>query len=84
MGFIKLILLSKTSSRKDHEIGWALCTYGGEENRRVMMSKTEAKRPFGRPGLRWGNNVEVELQEREEISWIGLICSGIAKRGRLL
>jgi hypothetical protein len=43
---------------------WACSTYGrGKRLYRVLMVKTERKRPFGRPRLRWMDNIKVDLQE---------------------
>jgi hypothetical protein len=30
---------------------------------RVLVGKPEGKRPLGRPGLRWVNNIKMDLQE---------------------
>ena len=30
---------------------------------RVLVWKPEGKRPFGRPGCRWGDNIKMDLQE---------------------
>ena len=32
---------------------------------RVLVGKPEGKRPFGRPTLRWEDNVKMDLQEIE-------------------
>jgi len=37
---------------------------------RVLVGKPEGKRPFGRPRLRWENNIKMDLQE------VG--CGGLA------
>ena len=34
---------------------------------RVLVRKPEGKRPFGRPGRRWGDNMKMDLQE---VGWI--------------
>ena len=36
---------------------------------RVLMGKPEGKRPLGRPGCRWENNIKMDLQQ--------LGCGGI-------
>ena len=40
-------------------------TYGGEEKckHRVLVEKPEAKRPLGRSGHRWQDNIKMYLQE---------------------
>ena len=30
---------------------------------RVLVGKPEGKRPFGRPRLKWGDNIKTDLQE---------------------
>jgi len=42
---------------------------------RVLMGKPEGKRPFGRPRLRWEDNIKMDLQEVEceGMGWIELV-----------
>ena len=48
----------------------------GEEREvyRVLVGKTEGRRPMGRPRRSWVNNIRMELQEVgcEYMDWIGL------------
>jgi hypothetical protein len=39
---------------------------------RVLVGKSEGKRPLGRPGLRWEDNIKMYLQEVEcgGMDWI--------------
>ena len=49
---------------ENNEMGGECSTYG--ENRgvyRVLVGKPEGKRPFGRPGRRWEDNIKMDLQE---------------------
>ena len=41
---------------------------------RVLVGKTEGKRPLGRPRRRWMDNITMDLQEVgcEYMDWIGL------------
>jgi len=41
---------------------------------RVLVGKSEGKRPLGRPGLRWEDNIKIDLQEVECVGadWIKL------------
>jgi hypothetical protein len=41
---------------------------------RVLVGKTEGKRPLGRPRRRWVDNIRMDLQEVgcEYMDWIGL------------
>jgi hypothetical protein len=36
---------------------------GGESVYRVLMGKTEEKRPLGRPRCRWEDNIKMHLQK---------------------
>ena len=38
-------------------MGEGRCVY------RVLVGKPEGKRPFGRPRLKWGDNIKTDLQE---------------------
>ena len=45
-------------------MGWACSTYGERRGvYRVLVGKPEGKRPFGRPRLRWYDNIKKYLQE---------------------
>ena len=41
---------------------------------RVLVGKSEGKRPLGRPRCRWVDNIRMDLQEVgcEYMDWIGL------------
>ena len=41
---------------------------------RVLVGKLEGKRPFGRPRLRWEDNIKMDLQEEGfgVVDWIDL------------
>jgi len=41
---------------------------------RVLVGKSEGKRPLGRPRLRWEDNIKMDLQEVgcEDMDWIYL------------
>jgi hypothetical protein len=41
---------------------------------RVLVGKPEGKRPLGRPGRRWEDNIKMDLQEVgcEDMDWIKL------------
>jgi len=42
---------------------------------RVLVGKPEGRRPLGRPGRRWADNIRTDLQEmgRGYMDWIGLV-----------
>jgi hypothetical protein len=45
-------------------IGGACSTYGEDQGvYRVLVGKTEGKRPLGRPRLRWEDNIKMYLKE---------------------
>ena len=37
----------------------------------VLVGKPEGKRPLGRPGRRWQDNIKLDLQEVELGAWTG-------------
>jgi hypothetical protein len=44
----------------------------------VSVEKPEGKRPLGRPGLRWEDNIKMDLQKVEcrSMDWIELAQDG--------
>ena len=67
------------------EIGGAYSTYGGRKGAyRILVGKPEEKRPFGRPTLRWEDNIKRLLQEVGWEAWTGLICLTIGTGAGLL
>jgi len=40
---------------------------------RVLMEKPEGKRPFGRPRLRWEDNIKMPFRKRNVGVWTGSI-----------
>jgi hypothetical protein len=51
-------------------------TYGGQRNAyRLLVGKTEGKRPLGRPRCRWVDNIKIDLGEKEwrGVNWIRLV-----------
>ena len=58
-----------------NEMGGAHSTYGGEEKAyRVLVGKPEGKRPLGRTGFRWEDNIKMDLQKVRcgGMDWIDL------------
>jgi hypothetical protein len=56
---------------KSRKIGWAEDVARMGERRgvyRVLVGKPKGKSPLGRPGRRWENNIEMDLQE---VGWGG-------------
>ena len=56
-------------------MGWACSTYVVEERLyRVLVGKSEGKRPLGRPKCRWEDNIKLDLQDVEcgGVDWIDL------------
>jgi hypothetical protein len=53
----------------------ACSTCGGEERRiEIFVGNRDGKRPHGRPGRRWQNNIKMDLKEVEcgSMDWIEL------------
>jgi hypothetical protein len=51
---------------KSRRIRWAghiACMWARRGEYRVLMGKPEGKRPLGRPGHRWEDNIKMDLQE---------------------
>jgi hypothetical protein len=51
---------------------------------RVLVGKSEGRRPFGRPKPRWENNIKMDLREMGWGAWTGLIWLRIRTGGKLL
>jgi len=55
---------------------WAghMARMGEERGDRVLVGKSEGKRPLGRPRQRWVDNIRMDLQEVRcgYMDWIGL------------
>ena len=48
----------------ENEVGGACGAYGeGRGVHRVLVGKSEGKRPLGRPRRRWEDNIKIDLQE---------------------
>ena len=43
---------------------------------RVLVGRPEARRPLGGPGLRWDDNIKMDLQE---VGWIGVDWIALAE-----
>jgi hypothetical protein len=57
----------------ENETGGACSTYGESTGvYRVLVGKPGGKRPLGRPGCRWENNIKMDLQEMgcDGMDWI--------------
>jgi hypothetical protein len=51
---------------------------------RILVGRSERRKPLGRPRSRWEDNAEVDLQEVEERAWTGLIWLRLGTVGGLL
>jgi len=61
------------NSRRMRWAGHVACMGGGTY--RVLMGKSEGKRPLGRLRRRWDDNIKINLQEVRwgDIDWIDLV-----------
>jgi hypothetical protein len=43
---------------------------------RILVGKSEGKRPLGKPKCRWMNNIKMDLRDIgwDGVLWIGLTC----------
>jgi len=58
-----------------NETGGACSAYGGKRGvYRILVGKSEGKRPLGRPRRRWEDNIKIDFQEVEcgGMDWIEL------------
>jgi hypothetical protein len=51
---------------------------------RILVGRSEGRRPPGRPRRRWEDNIEMDLQEVGWGAWNGLIWLRIGTGGGLL
>jgi hypothetical protein len=50
----------------------------------ILVGKSEEKRPVGRPGRRWEDNIRMHLKKKQDwMLWIGCILLRIRTRGGL-
>jgi len=50
---------------------------------RIMVEKPKEKTPLGRPGLRWEDNIKMDLQEIGWCAWTRLVWLRIGTGGEL-
>jgi hypothetical protein len=51
---------------------------------RILVGRTEGRRPLGRPRRRWEDNIKMDLQEVDGAAWTGLSRLRIETGGGLL
>jgi hypothetical protein len=52
---------------------------------RLLIGKPERKRPLGRPGCRWVDNIKMDLVERQDwVVWNGLVWLRKGTDGKIL
>jgi len=61
-------------SRRMKRVGHVVCMWVRKGVDRVLLGKSEEKRPLGRPRHRWEDNIKMDLQEVgcESMDWIDL------------
>lgn len=52
--------------------------------KRVLVRYSEGNRPLGRPGLRWEDNIKMNVKEISGKLWTGFIYLRLVAIGRLL
>jgi len=60
------------------KVGWTGHKWGRIENHTPLMGKPEKKRPLGRLGLRWKDNINIDLKTQDIKAWIGFMWLRIA------
>jgi hypothetical protein len=56
----------------------------GRSAYRILVGRTDGRRPLGRPRRRWEDNIKIDLQEVGWGAWTGLIWLRIGTGGGLL
>jgi hypothetical protein len=51
---------------------------------RLLVGKPEGKRPLGRPGRRWVDNIRMDLERWDGVMWTGLVWLRIGTSVKLL
>jgi hypothetical protein len=72
---------------KSKRMRWArYVTRMGEKRNayRLLVGKSDGKRPLGEPRRRWVDNIRMNLVEVEWVMWTGLVWLRIGTGGRLL
>ena len=59
--------------RRVRWVGDVACKGKRRGAHRVVVEKPEGKRPLGRWGQRWGDNIKIDLQEVRQKVWIDLV-----------
>jgi len=63
-------------------MGGACSTYGKRRGAyRVLVVKSEGKRPLGRPRRRWEDNIKIVNRKWDVWAWTGLVCLRIRTGG---
>jgi hypothetical protein len=60
---------------KSKRMRWSGCVARMGEKRnvyRILVGKLEGKRPLGRPGCRWEDNIRMDLSWIDRMGWYGL------------
>ena len=81
------ILRLTIRSLKSRRLSWAGHVARMEQSRneyRVLVGKTEGKRPFGRPRRRWEDNIKMDLRRWVVIQANGYILLKIGTNGELM
>jgi hypothetical protein len=49
---------------------WARSTHEEKMNAYAALGNSEGKRPLGRPGRRWEDNIKIDLKEQGEVVYL--------------
>jgi hypothetical protein len=71
---IYLVVVVVIKSRRMRWAGHIVCMGKRRGLYRILVGKSEGKRPFGRPGRRWEDNIKMDLKEVgcEVMDWVEL------------
>jgi hypothetical protein len=71
-------IIRGTKSRRVRWVGHVACMGGMRNAYKILVRKSEEKRPFGRTRCRWKDNIRMDLRE---IGWKGLEWMHLAQDG---
>jgi len=60
------------------KVGWTGRKWGRSADRTPSMERPEKKRPLGRLGLRWEDNINIGLKTQDGMAWIAFMWLRIA------
>jgi hypothetical protein len=79
--YSSLNIVRVIKSRRMRWSGHVACMGEGRGVYRVLVGRTEGKRPLGKPRRRWEDNIKMDIREIEIDGGTGFSWLGIGSRG---